>query len=595
MVERDKNHPSIILWSLGNESGYGENLESMAEWIRNRDDSRPIHYEATDPGYSDEPSHFDIIANMYPSVEKMVKFTHDYPDRPVIICEYAHAMGNSVGNLWKYWDAIEATPRIQGAYIWDWVDQGLTKKSDDGKEFFAYGGDFGENITDGNFCINGLISADRKPEPELYEVKRIYQYIGIEKEDLSKGDLKIRNKYDFINLDKFNVKWNIKADGKVLESGLVTDFILEAGKEKALKLPYKLPDFGKDSEYWLNIEFLLKEEEQLLEKNHVVAQRQLKLNPTSLLKNDIDYAKYSKPEIVKTSNEIQIIGKDYKIIFDKNIGTISSLKLSNIEMLEKGPTINLWRAPTDNDGGGDDKSFATGWLKAGLNDISSKVKSFNINQRQSDKIIIDINLDIQTKVGKIPVNTKYSVFPDGTILVENSLEISDKFTTFPRIGMQMVLPKEFDQLQWYGRGPGESYPDRKIGSPVDVYSGSVDDQYFPYVMPQENGNKTDVRWAYLSNNKTGLLVIGNELLNISTHRYSVENLTEAKHTHEVVFEDRVYFNIDHKMMGLGGDDSWNPRTHEEFLIKPDKYSYSFQIIPINNNLNEIITRSKKRP
>ncbi|NPE27308.1 DUF4981 domain-containing protein [Methanococcoides sp. SA1] len=594
MVERDKNHPSIILWSLGNESGYGENLEAMADWIRKRDRTRPIHYEATDPGYSDEPSHFDVIANMYPSVEKIVKFTEDYPDRPVIICEYAHAMGNSVGNLWKYWDAIEANPRIQGAYIWDWVDQGLRKKSEDGKEFFAYGGDFGESITDGNFCINGLITADRKPEPELYEVKRIYQYIGIEADDLSKGLLKIKNKYDFIELNKFNIQWNIKSDGKILKNGSVSDFQLKAGEEKSLKLPYKLLDFSKDSEYWLNIFFVLKEKDQLLEKGHIVAYEQLKFNQNNIIKNNLNLSKKAKLEVKKSSKEIEVKGEEFNVVVNKNTGIISSLKFSGKQMLVSGPSINFWRAPTDNDGGGDNKSFASGWYKTGLNKITSKVKSLNVDQRKSNRVIVDINLEVQAKAGKIPVNIKYNIYSDGTILIENDLEISDKFATFPKIGMQMELPIEFDQFQWYGRGPNESYPDRKIGSLVDIYSGSVDEQYFPYVMPQENGNKTDVRWAYLSNQESGLLVIADDLLNVSVHRYSVENLTIAKHTHEVVFEDKVYFNIDHKMMGLGGDDSWNPRTHEEFLIRPGKYSYSFQICPIKNDLNEIINRSKKR-
>lgn len=292
---------------------------------------------------------------------------------------------------------------------------------------------------------------------------------------------------------------------------------------------------------------------------------------------------------------IKIEGEEFLLTFDKNTGAISSLQFSGMQLMEKGPLVNFWRAPTDNDAGGDDRSFAAGWYKTGLNELKHQLASIKINQRKSDRVIVDVRMKVQAAAGDIPVTIRYSIFADGTIYIENELVISEKFATVPKIGLQLLLPKSYDQLQWYGRGPGESYPDRKIASTVDIYSGTVSDQYYPYIMPQENGNKTDVRWAYLSNNNVGLLVIGDQLLNISTHNYSVDNLTKAKHTNEVVFEDKVYFNIDYKMMGLGGDDSWNPRTHEEFLIRPGRYSYSFQLCPMRNNPDELINRSKQQP
>lgn len=593
MVERDKNHPSIIFWSLGNESGYGQNHEAMAKWIREKDSTRLIHYEATDPGYSDEPSHFDIIANMYPSVEKMVKFANDYPDRPVIICEYAHAMGNSVGNLYKYWDAIEKHPRLQGAYIWDWVDQGLRKKTDQGIEYFAYGGDFNEPVTDGNFCINGLITADRIPEPELTEVKKVYQYIKIKANDLSKGLVKIINNYDFLNINNFQMNWELKQDGKVVQRGLMENLDIMPADQKTVKIPYEQPELTAGTEYWLNINFCLKRDYNWAKKNHVVAWEQFKLEYKNPKNPTLNIANYPDLEITESGKSISVTGEKFQIAISKESGIITSYNYNGQRLLEQGPMPGFWRAPTDNDAGGDERSFAARWQKAGLDKLKKEVKSVKVTNKSKNIIQITAELNMIGTSGTITFNTTYSILKDATILVDNDIVIPKSLPPLPKIGMKMILPDNFDHFTWYGRGPEESYWDRKSGSIVDIYEGSVSEQYFPYVMPQENGNKTDVRWAYLNNRETGLLIIGTELLNINVHKYSIENLTEAKHTFEIKEEERVYIDIDHKLMGLGGDDSWNPRTHEEFQIFPGNYKYSFQLCPVKNDRDTIISRTKK--
>jgi beta-galactosidase len=594
MVERDKNHPSVIIWSLGNEAGYGENHEAMSDWIRNYDPTRPIHYEATDPGYSSEPSHFDIIANMYPSVEKMINFTKNYPDRPVIICEYAHAMGNSVGNLKDYWDAIEEYPRLQGAFIWDWVDQGLRQKTEEGIEWYAYGGDFGESVTDGNFCINGLVFPDRRVQPELFEVKKIYQFVKIDSIDLLNGKIKITNNYDFLNLNNFEMFWNIVSDGKILQQGRFGKLDINPMENKIIRVPYSKPELVPGTEYWLNISFKLSESTNWVERGHEIAWEQFKLPFKNQSCELLSVDKMSEMKINKKNKIIEIQGNDFSIKFDKNVGTITSYEYLNNNILYTGPLPNFWRAPTDNDAGGDERSFAHRWLEAGLDKLKIEIVDFSVIQIRPQVIIIKVKIDVIAETGRIKTHSTYTVFGNGDVHMDNEMDVGKNLPPLPKVGMQIKIPKNYDSFTWYGRGPHESYWDRKHGARVGIYSGKVAEQYVPYIMPQENGNKSDVRWACLTNEKNiGLLIKAGSSLNVSVHHYSVENLTNAKHTHEVKESDQITWNLDYQQMGLGGDDSWNPRTHDEYLLKPGKYKYSFRMSPVYGEMHEIIKNTKK--
>jgi len=594
MVERDKNHPSVIIWSLGNESGYGVNHEAMASWLRERDPTRPIHYEATDPGYSSEPSHFDIIANMYPSVEKMIGFTKNYPDRPVIICEYAHAMGNSVGNLKDYWDAIEQYPRLQGAFIWDWVDQGIRQKTKDGEEWFAYGGDFGEEITDGNFCINGLVFPDRKIQPELYEVKKVHQYVKITPVDLKAGKVKISNRYDFLNLNFVDIKWSLVVNGDTLQQGNMGQMDIQPSENRIISIPFQEPDISMSMEYWLNISLQLSRSTVWANKGHEVAWEQFKL-PFSVPKDKtLKLSEMEALHLEQTDEDVVIKGQDFIIQFNKQTGKMTSYLFNNKELLNEGPVPNVWRAPTDNDGGGDERSYQSRWLQAGLDKLKINVKNFVAEQIKPQAIRITIGLELSAQIDAIQYQGVYTVYGTGDVVLENQFDIGEEFPPLPKIGLSIKIPNRFEQFSWYGRGPHESYWDRKTGAPVGVYHGTVSEQYVPYIMPQENGNKSDVRWACLMDeNKIGLMVVGKSLLNVSAHHYSLENLTQARHTNEVNESEEITWNIDHQLMGLGGDDSWNPRTHEEYLLKPGIYSYSLRICPVVPHGFDIFTQSVK--
>jgi len=295
----------------------------------------------------------------------------------------------------------------------------------------------------------------------------------------------------------------------------------------------------------------------------------------------------------ESDETVSVTGENFKIAFSRKSGVISSFGFKGKTLLQQGLVPNFWRAPTDNDCSGNDRSFAYRWVKAGLDNLKKEVKSVTVDKKTSDMVQVNILLNMIAKLDNILFKTCYLVYKDGTVLVDNTIDVGKKLPPLPKVGMQMIRSDEFDHFRWYGRGPHESYWNRKSGAPVGVYSGTVKEQYVPYIMPQENVNKTDVQWAYLTDNNVGLKVIGSELLNVSVHKYSVENLTQAKHTYEVKEENKVYINIDHKVMRLDGDDSWNPRTHEEYLLYPGNYKYCFQLHPIENNRAEIVKRSKK--
>jgi beta-galactosidase/beta-glucuronidase len=482
---------------------------------------------------------------------------------------------------------------LQGAFIWDWVDQGLRKKSEDGIEYFAYGGDFGEKVTDGNFCINGLVFPDRTVQPELFEVKKVYQYVAIEPVDLKSGNVRIVNKYDFLNLYFCELEWRISADGKILQQGGLGKLNIQPQESKLITIPYNIPDPKADTEYSLTISFKLADDTEWAPKNHEIAWAQFALPIYQVVTEVKSLEDMSDVQLEENDNLIYVAGEDLKIVFSKNTGTITSYQYRGKEMLSVGPIPNFWRAPTDNDAGGDERSFSHRWLEAGLDNLSTSELEVTANQLNSKAVQISVKMDMTAKPGKIKCKGIYTIFGSGDIVLDNQIDIGPDFPPVPKIGLQLMIPENFNQLTWYGRGPHESYWDRKLGAPVGVYSGKVADQYIPYIMPQENGNKSDVRWAALTDdNNHGLLVIGKSNLNVSAHHYTMENLTKAKHTYEVKNSGKITWNLDYQLMGLGGDDSWNPRTHKEYLLNPGTYSYSIQLSPVDSNLEEAVNKAK---
>ncbi|MCK9222829.1 MAG: DUF4981 domain-containing protein [Limnochordia bacterium] len=778
MVERDKNHPSVLIWSLGNEAGNGNTFKHLAQWVKERDATRLVHYEG-------DNRWADIHSTMYTHVDTVEQYGKA-GTKPYILCEYAHAMGNSVGNLQKYWDVIEKYPILQGAFIWDWVDQalrwpipveqvvldrsgsgfksevvgdlvagrsgnclkgytilpdvptlnitgeGLTleawvkpegapehdhvliakgdtqfalkytanyvgqnrsvieffiydqrgpewiaavvntpadwfgnwhhvvgtfdgqklqlyidgklqaERTTDGKitpnaypvgigrdmqtdrrfrgliddvriynraltqeeiqdtkrtcdestvlwldfetlhvedsakkHFFAYGGDWGDHPNDGNFCANGLVFPDRRVQPELDEVKKVYQNIGVKAVDLLKGQVEIRNKHLFTNLEVFRMDWELLEDDQVLQRG---SEVLELAprSSQVITLPLKVPAITPGAEYWLNISFVLREDAPWAQAGHEVAKEQLQMpfreaNPSLAVIPSLD--------LVETSEEIMIQGDDFRILFDRALGTISSFSFREQELIAQGPIPNFWRAPLDNDKGNGMPTRTATWRYAGQ---KRSIDHVTVTRLDEGRVRITVNATLPTQR---PSSHKmsYTFYGTGDVTITSTLVPGPGLPEIPEIGTMLTLPREFEHITWYGRGPLENYQDRQTAAHVGVYTSTVDAQFIPYLEPQETGNKTDVRWVMLTNDEgIGLLAVGMPLLEVVALHYTPEDLSGASHPHKLVRRDETILRLNYKQMGVGGDNSWGARPHPEFTLYADKtYVYSYRLRPID--------------
>ncbi|WP_261131973.1 glycoside hydrolase family 2 TIM barrel-domain containing protein [Bacillus sp. Marseille-Q3570] len=774
MVERDKNHPSILFWSLGNEAGSGNTFKEMADWVHEKDPTRLVHYEG-DNRWTDVESH------MYPSVEGVENWAQTHPERPYILCEYAHAMGNSVGNLYQYWDVIDKYDNLQGGFIWDWVDQGLrwptpTKKlvfdesstelsgellgevveghsgdaidgyvtlpnesalditgkaltleawvkpeptnghspfiakgdtqyaikqngdqleffvydqnnswvtveaqipedwngnwhhvagvydgqslklyADDEmlaekefsgeiksnsypvnigrnaekgrttnavidqvriydraltidelkdedrspgegtvlwmdfdnmkeeeyeqKEYFAYGGDWGDNPNDGNFLDNGLVFPDREVQPELWEVKKVYQNIEMEDVDLVNGKMSIKNEHLFTNIDAFDAEWELKADDKVIDSGKLKDLDIKPEETKTVDVPFKQPELQEGVEYWLNVSFSLPEATSWAPKGHLVATEQFKVPFDVPEREAEDISDMDDIEVDENDESVSVQGTDFEVTFDKVEGTISSFNFEDTELLKSGPEPDFWRAPNDNDKGNGMPSRTGTWRDAGSD---REITDVSVEKLGSKAVRIDVNALLPT-TDESDYKASYIVYGSGEVVVKNTLMPGSGLPEIPAFGMELTLPEEFEAMTWYGRGPHENYWDRKTGADVGLYESTVDDQFIPYLEPQETGNKADVRWVTFTNkNGVGLMATGDPLLEVGALHYTEEDLESASHPYKLERRDDITVSLDYRQMGVGGDNSWGARPHPEFTLYPNKpYSYSYRLNPIS--------------
>lgn len=564
MVGRDRNHPSVICWSLGNESGHGPNHAAMADWVHASDPSRFVHYESA----GREP-YVDVVSTMYPTVEHIIEMA-TVPDdpRPVMMCEFAHAMGNSCGNLREYVDAIRNTERLIGGFIWDWIDQGIARTDEQGRTYFAYGGDFGDVPNDYNFCINGLIGPDRVPHPALLEYKYLIQPVVVEALDLEAGEVLITNRYDFASLGGLDILWTLEEDGTVLQSGQVAPVEIGPGQSVRLALDVEQPELLPGAEYWLNLRFALREPSGWAEAGHLVAWEQFRM-PWEASARVTRFDEMPAIVLHESTESITVAGDEFAVVFDRAAGEMASFTVSGRELLDSGPRLNLWRAPTDNDRGRHrSEPVAEAWARAGLNRLVRIVREVSaeaLSERVIRVTVREWQSPPETTFG-FAARQVYTVYGSGDVLVDVYFDPAVRYGVLPRLGLQLRLAAGLDQMTWFGRGPQESYIDRLAGASVGRHSGSVDEQYVPYVMPQENGNKTDVRWAALTDaNGVGLMAVGAPYLEVSAHHYTTENLTQAQHTNELEWQPEVTLNLDYRQMGLGGA-SCGPGTRPEYLL-----------------------------
>lgn len=799
LVERDKNHPSVLIWSLGNESGTGSNFIAQSEYIRSLDPTRPIHYE----GYNDARV-TDMVSHMYSPVSTVETYAKSSDPRPYILCEYAHAMGNSVGNLQEYWDVIRKYPNLQGAYIWDWVDQavrlktpsertyltddsqsfeadytGVVEASDgdvtgvlkpnsnvspsvtlpneskfnltgpltveawvkplanianspivakgdtqfslkmngnnkleffvyrngvwtaatadlpsnwlnnwhhvagtydgtdlklfvDGKivatraftgnisanshpltigkdaqlgrtsnmmfdkvrvynkgltleelndntrtpnqntvlwmdfnpanakseplesiEYLGYGGDYGDSPNDGNFSANGLVTSERVVQPELLEVKQVYQDILVKDIDLSTGKIELKNEFLFTNLNEYEGTWEVKADNQVIEQGVIDESALNIPglSTKQITLPYKMPTSKPGVEYWINISFKLKQDKLWAEKGHEIAKQQFKL-PVDVENSPVlDLSKMPELTVEENDQRVTVSTEDMEIVFNKSTGTLDSFQYEGTDLIKNGPVPNFWRAPIDNDVGNGHPNRTATWKNAGKNRTVNRVQVTKIGEKT---VRIDVEETLPTSTAS-SYKTSYTIFANGDIKVSNELKPgAATLPEIPEVGNLITIPGQFEQMTWYGRGPVENYQDRNSGSDIGQYSGAVKDQFFPYIKPQETGNKTDVRWVALTNNDgAGLMAIGSPVIEANALHYAPEDLDGPKHPHELQYREDITLRLNYKQMGLGGDNSWGAKPHAPYMLLANKtYNYSYTLRPIPANTNDLMSLSK---
>ncbi|MFV0248447.1 MAG: glycoside hydrolase family 2 TIM barrel-domain containing protein [Tenacibaculum sp.] len=615
MVQRDKNHPSVIIWSMGNEAGNGINFYKGYDTIKSLDRSkRPIQYERTykkSRSLLDMDKNTDLIVPQYPSPATFERIGKSKIDRPFIPSEYAHSMGNSTGNFQDFWDIIEKYDKLQGGFIWDWVDQSLWKTDQKGQRYYAYGGDFGKNMpSDNSFLNNGVVFPDRTPQPALHEVKKAHEFINFKKQAILKDELvlNIENLYHFTDLNQFDFTARIKANGTVLKKLNLEDIHLKPGANKQVKIPLNDIDFVDNTEYFIELSALTKNTWGMLNKGYVVANEQIRLDEKikwlSAKKNHI----YQNIQTEQKEDTIVFFNKDFRVSFHKTQGKIISYQYLGKELIKKGngPKPNFWRAPTDNDIGNKMHLRNIQWKNASIN---SEVSSFIV---KNNKPVIDVTIAYQLAGVNTSYISSYSLYPSGLIKVSNTLNKSDYPADIPRIGMRLQLAKKYDKLSYYGRGPWENYNDRNTSAFVAVYNQTVKEQYVPYIRPQENAYKTEVRWLALQDSENnGLLFVAsknnpkaisfsalhmpNEDFYITDGlNYKLNNaeVNMSKHTVDIVEKNLVQLNIDLAQRGLGGDNSWQALPQEKYMLKSDKaHSYTFYMMPFTKGSVEFFTQS----
>ncbi|MGX1929749.1 glycoside hydrolase family 2 TIM barrel-domain containing protein [Flagellimonas sp. 2504JD4-2] len=587
MYYRDRNHPSIYSWSLGNEAGEGEVFRTTYKWLKEQDDNRIVQYEP-----AGKEDYTDLYCPMYPKPEYLIEHGKSNSDKPSILIEYAHAMGNSVGNLQDYWDIMEKYPNLQGGFIWDWVDQSLEYKDENGKPYLAYGHDYHADLpTDGNFLNNGLVDPYRNPHPHLSEVKKVYEpvqfrYVG-------NGMVEVKNKLFFKDLSDYTLSWKLMENGKAtISNGEIPLDVQPQGKTK-IRLVNFPKSLNPSLENILEISLIQKTTKNLVPKGHEVAWDQFVLNKarrvddSRLVRNDLE---------VVSGETIEIKNSTVTLRIDSNSGEIISWNHQGKEVTNQPIKPNFWRPPTDNDLGNGMPKWAKIWQDATYNYTASLIE-----KPQKTAVGYSYKVGYALPNNETTVTAQFIVHANGTLQVNYTFDPKgEDLPKIPRLGMFLTLPQKFDKVSWYGNGPEESYWDRKTGVKTGIYSGKVEEQFHRYSRPQETGNKTDIRWMEVASTDLAIKVTADRLINSSVWPFAMTELdfnsdedgaasasglvpVTKKHGADIQIGETVQWNIDAMQMGVGGDTSWGRLVHDEYTIKPTKHSYSFVLKPRKQN------------
>lgn len=584
-VQRCFNHPSVIIWSLGNEAGYGPNFEAAYDWVKAEDPSRAVQYEQ-----AGTKGKTDIYCPMYAGYQWCENYSKDNKyQKPLIQCEYAHAMGNSQGGFKEYWDLVRKYPKFQGGFIWDFVDQSVRWPGKNGKMIYAYGGDFNRfDASDINFCNNGLISPDRVPNPHAYEVRHFYQNIWTTPANLKNGEINIFNEYFFRDLSAYYLEWEMLKDGKSVRCGRIDN--LNVQPQQTAKVKLNLGETDTEAEWLLNISYKLKNNEDLLPAGYTVAKEQLTLNPYKAPSMQLGNCELSNtetvaPEVQDNDRHYLIISNDaFRIEFSRSNGYLTKYQIKGLDMIKEGAILkpNFWRAPTDNDFGAHIHRKYVAWK-------NPEIRLKSLKQRTENKqVIVETAYEMPGVSAKL--NLTYVINNEGAIKVTQKMTTDKKakVSNMFRFGMQMQMPRSFETIEYYGRGPIENYIDRNHCTNLGIYRQSVTEQFYSYIRPQENGTKTDIRWWRMINKAgNGIEVVAASPFSASALHYTIESLDEGwskqqGHSPEVEEADLTNLCIDKIQAGLGCVNSWGSIALPEYQVPYQDYEFTFILSPIQH-------------
>lgn len=597
MAERDKNHPSVIIWSMGNESGYGPNFAAVSGWLHEFDPTRPVHYEGAQTE-TDAPNTVDIIGRFYPRLTTATYAKADDPwnlrwnkllemaqradsapsPRPVLATEYAHAMGNAVGNLQDYWNEIYSNPRMLGGFIWEWCDQSLHRTLPDGRIVDSLGGDFGDMPNHGGFCIKGLVSADRQIFPKYWEVKKVYQPIAVEPIAAERGKVtvKITNRNAFLNLTNYHARWDLTSiDGNVINSGILDPLDCAPGKSITVRIGAPV---SNASQSWFRLGFHSRKDTPWAKAGFEIAWQQFPMEFKRPSAKPPSRRPGAALDVIDSGDTLKISGTNFSVMFSRSAGTLISLQYDGRELLATngGPVLQLFRAPTDND-----KAFgkwlARDWREAGLTNLHLRPLSVTIAKRSPGQVrVITSETDRFTN----NISMAWDLFSDGTIDLDAHFGLSPSLPLLPRVGIVMQLGKEYENVRWLGRGPWENYSDRKDAADIGLWQSTVTEQYVDYVRPQENGNKEDVRWLTLMDDKgAGVKITTVENpISFSALHFTADDLASARHNYELKPRPEVILSLDVKQCGLGNS-SCGPGVLQKFSVLAQDYRLRLRFAP----------------
>ncbi|KKO54130.1 glycoside hydrolase family 2 TIM barrel-domain containing protein [Paenibacillus sp. DMB20] len=582
MVERDKNHPCVILWSMGNESGYGANHIEMARWTKERDPSRPVHYEGAEEWYGGDKNRefLDVRGVMYTSTAEVEKYAAgDSADKPLFLCEYSHAMGNGPGDLKDYWDIIYKYPKLMGGCVWEWCDHGIKTRTKDGTPFFGYGGDFGDEPNDGNFCIDGLVSPDRKPHTGLLELKKVIAPVRIEEEKLSRGVLRITNLYDFRDLSHLSFSWSLEKEGEILEQGNLPMVQAAPYESVNVVIPYKkaVPEGG----CYLTLTVRTQESFWWAGLGHEVTFEQFRL-PESRPdeKEEVPWLKQSRLRPVSVREEgslVTVEGPDFEHIFDLGKGAFVRISKHGVDMIASPLGFGIWRAPTDND-----RNIRHAWEDEGYHRAGMKVYQSALRSSGSHAAEFETDFSLGGYIKKPVLRGKayWRVDGSGEISLRVSIQVREEVPFLPRFGLRVIMPQGNEEVEYFGYGPHESYIDKRCSVRLGKYLQRVDDMFVPYIMPQENGSRYGTEWAAVTNELgMGLRFEGDRPFSFHAGHYLPEDLAKARHLHELARRGETIVHLDYKMSGVGSN-SCGPELLKPYRLDEKEFEYAVRLRPV---------------